>query len=596
MKGIKKLFKLILPYKLIFICSLVAMFMVAIFTYLFVNLVQPIMDRLFNLVPQGVPQKTRVMDVIFNFLNITKENLIIALPIILIVTIFGKGLFSFLSTFGMKSIGHRIVKDLRDKLYEKIIFQSLTFFNNSSTGELISRVVNDTEKIHQAVSGSLSVLITETMTLLVLFIGIFIIDWQLTLISLSITPFAIIPLILFGKQQKRKGLEGQIKIAEITNSLFETITGNKIVKAFNMEKFEIKEFVKKTYEHLKINLKLALIGSLSSPFMEFIGGLAAAFILIIGTGKIARAEISPGDFGSFIMAILMMYMPIRRLSRANNTIQQGLAGLERVQEILAVKSEVVESPNAYPLPPVKGEVEFKNVYFSYNQSIPVLKGINLKVCPGEMVALVGLSGAGKTTLVSLIPRFYDVTSGKITIDKIDIREVTLSSLRAQISLVTQDTILFNDTVKNNIAYGVGEVSMDEIIKASKAAMAHEFIEKLPKGYDTCIGERGCLLSAGQRQRIAIARAILKNSPILILDEATSALDSESERLIQIALNNLIKDRTTFVIAHRLSTVKKADRIVVLDKGKIVEMGTHEELIKKGGLYSRLYELQFIDLE
>ncbi len=596
MKGIKKLFKLILPYKLIFICSLVAMFMVAIFTYLFVNLVQPIMDRLFNLVPQGVPQKTRVMDVIFNFLNIAKENLIIALPIILIVTIFGKGLFSFLSTFGMKSIGHRIVKDLRDKLYEKIIFQSLTFFNNSSTGELISRVVNDTEKIHQAVSGSLSVLITETMTLLVLFIGIFIIDWQLTLISLSITPFAIIPLILFGKQQKRKGLEGQIKIAEITNSLFETITGNKIVKAFNMEKFEIKEFVKKTYEHLKINLKLALIGSLSSPFMEFIGGLAAAFILIIGTGKIARAEISPGDFGSFIMAILMMYMPIRRLSRANNTIQQGLAGLERVQEILAVKSEVVESPNAYPLPPVKGEVEFKNVYFSYNQSIPVLKGINLKVCPGEMVALVGLSGAGKTTLVSLIPRFYDVTSGKITIDKIDIREVTLSSLRAQISLVTQDTILFNDTVKNNIAYGVGEVSMDEIIKASKAAMAHEFIEKLPKGYDTCIGERGCLLSAGQRQRIAIARAILKNSPILILDEATSALDSESERLIQIALNNLIKDRTTFVIAHRLSTVKKADRIVVLDKGKIVEMGTHEELIKKGGLYSRLYELQFIDLE
>jgi subfamily B ATP-binding cassette protein MsbA len=330
--------------------------------------------------------------------------------------------------------------------------------------------------------------------------------------------------------------------------------------------------------------------------MEFIGALAAAFILIIGASKIARAEISPGDFGSFIMAILMMYMPIRRLSRANNTIQQGLAGLERVHEILAMKSDVVESPNAYPLPPVKGEVEFKDVYFSYNQSIPVLRGINLRVSPGEMVALVGLSGAGKTTLVSLIPRFYDVSSGKITIDKIDIREVTLSSLRAQISLVTQDTILFNDTVKNNIAYGVNNASMDDIIKASKAAMAHEFIIKLPKGYDTCIGERGCLLSAGQRQRIAIARAILKNAPILILDEATSALDSESERLIQIALNNLIKNRTTFVIAHRLSTIKKANRIVVLDKGKIVEMGSHEELLKKGGLYRRLYELQFIDLE
>ncbi len=596
MKGIKKLFKLILPYRLTFICSLIAMFMVAIFTYLFVNLVQPIMDRLFNLMPQSVPHKIRVMDIIFDLFNITKDNLIIALPIILVTIIFGKGLFSFLSTFGMKTIGHRIIKNLRDKLYERIIYQSLRFFNNSSTGELISRVVNDTEKIHQAVSGSLSVLITETITLLVLFIGIFIIDWQLTLISLSITPFAIIPLILFGKQQKRKGLEGQIKIAEITNSLFETITGNKIVKAFNMEKFEIKEFVKRTYEHLKINLRLALIGSLSSPFMEFIGGLAAAFILIIGTGKIARGEISPGDFGAFIMAILMMYMPIRRLSRANNTIQQGLAGLQRVEEILILKSEVVESPNAYPLPPIKGKVEFKNVYFSYNQASPVLRGINLKVSPGEMVALVGLSGAGKTTLVSLIPRFYDVTSGKITIDNIDIREVTLSSLRAQISLVTQDTILFNDTVKNNIAYGVGEASMEEIISASKAAMAHEFIEKLPKGYNTYIGERGCLLSAGQRQRLAIARAILKNSPILILDEATSALDSESERLIQIALNNLIKNKTTFVIAHRLSTVKKANRIVVLDKGKIVETGTHEELVKKGGLYSRLYELQFIDLK
>ncbi len=596
MKGIKKLFKLVIPYRLTLILSLIAMFMVAIFTFFFVNLVQPIMDRLFNLTSQSIPQKTRIMDVIFNFLHITKEDLIVVLPIILVIVVLGKGLFSFLSTFGMKTIGHRIVKNLRDSLYHNIIYQSTKFFDNSSTGELISRVTNDTEKIHQAVSGSLPVLITETITLLVLFTGIFIIDWQLTLISLTIAPLAVIPLILFGRQQKRKGLEGQIKIAQITNSLFETITGNKIIKAFNMERFEIKEFVKKTYEHFKINLKLALIGSLSSPFMEFIGGLAAAFILVLGTGKISRGEISPGDFGSFIMAILMMYMPIRRLSRANNTIQQGLAGLERVQEILAIKPEVAESPKAYPLPPVRGEVEFKNVYFSYNQSYPVLRGINLKVFPGELVALVGLSGAGKTTLVSLIPRFYNVTSGKITIDNIDIREVTLSSLRTQISLVTQDTILFNDTVKNNISYGVGKVSMNEIIKASKAAMAHEFIEELPKGYDTCIGERGCLLSAGQRQRLAIARAILRNTPILILDEATSALDSESERLIRIALNNLIKNKTTFVIAHRLSTVKKATKIIVLDKGKIVETGTHEELIKKGGLYCHLYELQLMDLK
>ncbi|MFQ6082584.1 MAG: ABC transporter ATP-binding protein [Candidatus Aminicenantia bacterium] len=594
MEGFSKLFRLVLPYRLVLIFSLLSMFMVAIFTYLFVNLVQPIMDELFTLGSRTIPQKTRVMDVIFNLFHLSKEDLIVALPIILVIVFLGKGLFTFLSTYWMKSIGHKIVKKLRDDLYTHLIGQSTKFFDHSSTGELISRVTNDTDKIQQAVSGSLADLISETFTLIVLFIGIFIIDWHLTLISLIITPLAVVPLIIFGRQQKRKGLLGQIKIAQITNSLFETITGSKIVKAFNMERFEIMKFLKRTYEHFKINLKLALIGSLSSPFMELIGGIAAAFILIVGTRKITRGEISPGDFGAFLTAIFMMYTPIKRLSRANNTIQQGLAGLERVQELLAIKPEIVESPDAYPLPLVKGEVQFKNVYFSYNQASPVLKGINLKVLPGELVALVGLSGAGKTTIINLIPRFYDVTSGSITIDNINIKEVTFSSLRSQIGLVTQDTILFNDTVKNNIAYGLENVSMSKIIEASKAAMAHEFIQKLPQGYDTYIGEKGQLLSTGQRQRLTIARAILKNSPILILDEATSALDSESERLVQIALNNLMKNKTTFVIAHRLSTVRKADKIVVIDKGKIVEMGTHHELLKKGGLYSRLYALQFLD--
>jgi subfamily B ATP-binding cassette protein MsbA len=388
----------------------------------------------------------------------------------------------------------------------------------------------------------------------------------------------------------------QKKMAHIYNLLHENITGNKIVKAFTMEKFEIKKFFQATLSYFKNSLKLAKVGSFSSPFMELMGGVLGAFILVLGTNRIARGYMTPGDFSSFIFAIFMMYTPIKRLSRANNTIQQGVACYRRIQEILQSVSQIEEHPKAYPLPPVKGNVKFEEVSFSYNDMIPVLQNVSFEVRPNERVAFVGLSGAGKTTIVNLLSRFYDPTSGRITIDGIDIREVSLSSLRSRIGLVTQELVLFNDTVRNNIAYGLEDMSLGRVKEAAESAEAHGFIMKLPQKYDSNIGEGGALLSSGQRQRLAIARALLKDPPILILDEATSALDYESERLIQVALVNIMKNRTTFIIAHRLSTVRSADRIFVVDKGRIAETGTHEELYRLDGIYKKLYDLQFLEGE
>jgi subfamily B ATP-binding cassette protein MsbA len=385
-------------------------------------------------------------------------------------------------------------------------------------------------------------------------------------------------------------------MAQIYNLLHETITGNKIVKAFTTEEFEIKKFFQATLGYFKTSMKLAWVGSLSSPFMEFVGGIAGAFILAVGTARITQGYISPGDFGAFVMAIFMMYMPIKRLSRANNQIQQGVACYERIEEVLKKVPQIQDGPNAYPLPAVKGHVKFENVSFCYNETRPILHNIHFEVVPDETTAIVGLSGGGKTTIINLLTRFYDTTAGRITIDGIDIREVTLSSLRSKIGLVTQEIILFNDSVRNNIAYGLENVSLEEVIQVAQAAEAHDFILELPQGYDAFIGEKGSLLSSGQRQRLAIARALLKDPPILILDEATSALDSESERLIQLALANVKKNRTIIVIAHRLSTIRNADKIIVIDKGRIAEMGTHEELCQKNGVYRKLYDLQFPEEE
>ncbi len=597
MKEIFQLFKLTLGEKKRLSLAFVFSSFVAFFTYVFVNLVQPIIDKMFlkhaALTSGG---KEGLIGFVFKKVRAAEEQFIWLIPLLLVIVIFGKGLFTFLSSFLMKSIGYKVGKKLRDDLFGHIIYQSSDFFDYKSTGDLMSRLTNDVDRIQVAVAGSMGDLIREMFILLALLVYIFITDWRLALISFVIVPVAVIPLALFSRQLKKKGLLSQEKMAQIYNLLHETITGNKIVKAFTMEKFEIKKFSQATLSYFKTSLKLALTGSLTSPFMEFLGGVVAAFVLVLGATKIVQGHISPGDFVSFVVAIFYSYTPIKRLSRANNSIQQGVACYERIQEILNSKSQIVEHPKAYPLPPVKGSVKFENVSFGYNEMMPVLQEVSFEVMPNETVALVGLSGAGKTTIINLLSRFYDSTSGKITIDGIDIREVSLSSLRSQIGLVTQELILFNDTVRNNIAYGLEEISLDKIKEAAKAAKAHDFIMKLPKEYETIIGEKGTLLSSGQRQRLAIARALLKNPPILILDEATSALDSESERLIQIAMANLMKNRTTFVIAHRLSTVRRVDKIFVLDKGGITEIGTHEELCRKDGVYKKLYDLQFLEEE
>lgn len=592
MRQVLQLLKLTLEEKKSLILSFVFTLFVAFFTYVFVNLVQPIIDEMLQLAPQASPEKTSLVAFVFKSLQVTKEQLMKLIPLLLVIVIFGKGLFTFLSSFFMKSIGHKVIKKLRDELFEHLVYQSSTFYDHKPTGELMSRLTNDVDKIQQAVSGSMGDLFQEVFILFALVIYIFITDWHLALASFVIAPLAVIPLAAFSRQLKKKGKLNQIKMSQIYNLLYESITGNKIVKAFTMEKFEIKKFFQATMSYFKTSLKLAWIGSLSSPFMEFLGGVVGAFILVVGTTRIAQGHISPGDFGSFVMAIFMMYTPIKRLSRANNVIQQGVACYERVQEILQNKPQIEDRLNAYPLPSIKGRVRFENVSFSYNETIHVLHNVDFEVMPNETVALVGLSGAGKTTIINLLSRFYDPSSGRIFIDGIDIREVTLSSLRSQIGLVTQELILFNDTARNNIAYGLEDISRDRIMKAAKAAKAHDFIEALPQKYEAVIGEKGALLSSGQRQRLAIARALLKDPPILILDEATSALDSESERLIQIALDNVMKNRTTFVIAHRLSTIRNADEILVVDRGRIAEIGTHEELCRKNGIYKKLYDLQF----
>jgi len=592
MKQIFELLKLTLSEKKKLAASLVFTIFVAFFTYVFVNMVQPIMDNMLHLAPQSVPDKARFIDIVYKYLNVSSDDVVKYIPVILVIVIFGKGISTFFSTFFMKAIGHKTVKKLRDDLYERLLYQSSDYFDHIPTGELMSRLTNDVEKIQQAVSGSMGDFIQETFVLFALLIGVFVIDWRLALASFIIAPLAFIPLAVFSRHLKKKGLSNQVKMAEIFRLLHETITGNKIVKAFTMERFELKKFFAATQGFFKTSMKLAWIGSLSSPFMEFLGGVIAAFVLVVGSNRIVQGHISPGDFGAFVMAIFMMYMPIKRLSRANNVIQQGVACYERIQEVLENKPSIVDHDQAYPLPPVKGSIKFEDVSFSYNETRPVLYDVNFEVKPNETIALIGLSGAGKTTIINLLSRFYDPTSGRILVDGIDIQEVSLSSLRSQIGLVTQELILFDDTIRNNIAYGMEDMPLEKIIKAAKAAKAHEFIEALPEGYDTRIGEKGQLLSSGQRQRLALARALLKNPPLLILDEATSALDSESERLIQIALKNVMRNRTTLVIAHRLSTIRNADNILVVDKGRIVETGSHKELYRKEGIYRKLYDLQF----
>ncbi len=515
------------------------------------------------------------------------------IPLAIIGIFVMKGVFDYGQAFLMSYVGQKIIADLREKVYSHIQSLSLSFFTKNPTGILMSRIMNDVGMVQGAVTDAVTGLLKDVFTIIGLVAVIFYRDWKLALIAMVVFPVAVYPIVKFGRKLRSYSTRSQTSMAELTTILLETITGTRIVKAFNMEDYERKRFAKENRRLFGIQIKSVRVRAITHPLMEFLGGVGIACIVFYGGYNVIQGEATPGTFFSFLAALLMLYEPVKRLSGVNNTVQQGLAAASRIFEVLDTVPEVRDKPGARTLPAISREVEYQDVSFKYEEGW-VLKNINLHIQAGEMVAFVGASGGGKTTLVNLLPRFYDVTAGRILIDGVDIRDYRVESLRAMIGIVTQQTILFNETVRDNIAYGKVGQSLEEVVKAAHAAFADGFIGNLPRGYDTVIGEQGVKLSGGERQRISIARALLKNAPILILDEATSSLDSESEIEVQKALEYLMEGRTTLVIAHRLSTIRKANRIVVISNGQIVEVGTHEELMEKDGEYKKLYLLQFKD--
>jgi ATP-binding cassette, subfamily B, bacterial MsbA len=525
--------------------------------------------------------------------GLTQGENVSLLAAAIVIVYFVKGIGAYLSGYLMSDVGQRVVRDLRNVLFTHILGQSAAFFSERTSGKLISRITNDVSQVQQAVSETLGDLARESLALVGFAALLFWYDARLAMVCLTGAPLVVYPLVRLGQRVRRTTRRSQEALEQITHVTAEAFTGHRIVKAFGAEARETGKFRRASEAFYRTSMKVTSVLSVMPPLMEFIGGLAFAAALWYGSEAITSGRLTMGEFIGFIAALFMMYGPAKKLSRVNANLQQAIAASERIFEMLDTHSEVNERPGAAPLAPFREAIEFRDVHFSYNTTNgeATLRGVTLRVRAGQMLAIVGRSGAGKTTLVNLIPRFYDVTSGAILVDGRDIRDVTLSSLRAQVGIVTQETVLFDDTIAANVAYGRPAASRAEIESAARAAHAHDFIITLPDGYDTMIGERGQRLSGGQRQRIAIARAILRDSPILILDEATSSLDAESEMLVQDALSNLMLNRTSFVIAHRLSTVRRADAIVVVERGLIVEAGTHDELLARGGAYAKLYDLQ-----
>ena len=607
-RPIARLLRYVLPYWWQFLVSVALMALVGLLDAGRVLLIGPIFDRVLNPGSQGRTIQLFKLPGTERFLNLQQlvpshfQNPWTVVAFALVAATVLKGIFDYAGTYLVNYAGFGMIKDLRDDLYNAILRSSAAFFTKHTTGTLLSTMVNDIERVQYAMSGVLAEFLQQFFTLIFTAAVVVLLGGRLAWVLLLFVPVILYSSRKIGRQVRSTTRGGQDKLAEIQNILHETITGNRIVKAFGMENWEVERFRAAARRLFRANLRLVAAFAISSPLMDILGAIAIALLLLMGRDAINKHVFTAGTFLAFIVAVFKLYDPVRKFALFNNNFQQAVGASSEIFRFMDMEDEVREKPGARRMPKFTRAIRFVDVSFSYsnsNESVGdaplVLHDVNLEVKAGEVLAVVGSSGAGKSTLVHLIPRFFDVSSGRILIDDSDVRDVTLESLRSQIGIVTQETVLFNDTVRNNIAYGQPHVSQKQVEEAARAARAYEFIRGLPEGYNTMIGERGVRLSGGERQRIAIARAILKNAPILILDEATSALDSESESLVQSALQNLISGRTVFVIAHRLSTVRRADRIVVLENGTITDIGAHEELMQKLGTYRRLYELQFAEI-
>src|ERR1700733_12985024 len=566
-------------------------------------LVKPIFDNVLD--PDAPPGPVLVFriphtDYIINlqrFIPSYFHHAWVVVAVALVGSAFLKSVCDYFGTYLVNRAGFGMITDLRNDLYNAVLRRSVAFFQKYTTGTLLSTLINDIEKVQFAVSSVMSDFLQQFFTLVFTIVAVVIVGGKLAWVLLLFVPVVVLSARRIGRGVRQTTRKGQDKLAEIQNILHETITGNRIVKAFGMEMWEMNRFRRAARRLFDANLKSVKVQAISSPLMDLIASMAIALLLLLGRWSIQQKQMTAGSFITFLIAVFTLYGPVRKFAAFYNSFQQALGASEEIFRFMDATDDVQEKKRAFVLKGFNESIQFKDVGFAYSsedgERKQVLHGINLTVRPGEVIALVGPSGAGKSSLVNLIPRFFDVNEGRILIDGHDLRDVTIASLREQIGKVTQETVLFNDTVRNNIAYGQPDVPMSKVEEAARMALAHDFILNMPEGYNTKIGEKGTRLSGGERQRLAIARAILKNAPILILDEATSALDMESELYVQAALANLMQGRTVFVIAHRLSTVRRATRIAVIEGGQITEIGTHEELMQHSGTYQRLYNMQFI---
>jgi subfamily B ATP-binding cassette protein MsbA len=605
MKNVLRLLRYGLPYSLQWLPGVLLLAAVGVLDAFRVLLLQPIFDQVLRPdapegpIMLGIPNKPWHFDLralIPHFLHMHNAWVVVAFA--LVVSTLAKGLCDYAGTYLVNYAGFGLITDLRNHLYEVTLRRSSSFFHKHPTGTILSTLINDVDKVQNAVSSVIGDFLQQFFTFIAGLIAIISMGGQLSWALLLFIPVVVTSARKIGREVRTRTRTGQDKLAEIQNILHETVTGNRIVKAFNTELWEILRFKTAARRLFRANLRSVRIQSISSPLMDAIGAIAIAMFLFIGRNEILHGRMTMGLFGAFIVLLFKLYDPVRKFAYFYNSFQQAMGASSSMFLFFDAEDDVKEKPRAVAFKNFHQSIQFEDVSFSYSTEEgehQILHNVDLAVRTGEVLALVGPSGAGKSTLVNLIPRFFDVTSGRILIDGQDLRNLTLGSLRRQVAQVTQETILFNDTVRNNIAYGRPDVKLSLVEGAARNALAHDFILRMPQGYDTVIGEKGFRLSGGERQRMAIARAILKDAPILILDEATSALDSESEALVQAALANLMKDRTVVVIAHRLSTIRRANRIAVLEDGRITAIGKHEELLSSSPTYQKLYQLQFHDM-